>query len=119
MLRIKVVVVLVFQRSAKFRFIIEDEVRNEHSLYIFVQQKAKTIYTAKNQSVLNLTSSFNWLSFFSSCVVQSVMQLNKMLIYLIFCFHNTTPHTLNNAPDLLKDKVTTHSLHGFSNYIKL
>ena len=29
------------------------------------------------------------------------------------------PHTINNAPDLLKDKVTTHSLHGFSNYIKL
>ena len=25
----------------------------------------------------------------------------------------------DHAPDLLKDKVTTHSLHGFSNYIKL
>ena len=29
------------------------------------------------------------------------------------------PHTINNAPDLLKDQITTHSLHGFSNYIKL
>ena len=29
------------------------------------------------------------------------------------------PHTINNAHDLLKDKITTHSLHGFSNYIKL
>ena len=29
------------------------------------------------------------------------------------------PHTINNAPDLLKDKVTIHSLHGFSNDIKL
>ena len=130
MLRIKVVVVLVFQRSAKFRFIIEDEVRNEHSLYIFVQQKAKTIYTAKSQSVLNLTLSFNCLSLFSSCVVQSVMQLNKMLIDLILfspqhhefakrSLRYSLPHTINNAPDLLKDKVTTHSWHGFSNYIKL
>ena len=102
MLRIKVVVVLAFQMSAKLqtckalRFIIEDKVRNEHSLYTFVHQKAKSmsIYTAKSQSVFNLTSSFNWLSFFSSCFVQGGMQPNTMLIYLSVCFHNTCLRTL-------------------------
>ena len=29
------------------------------------------------------------------------------------------PHTINNAPYLLKDKITTNGKHGFSNYIKL
>ena len=27
------------------------------------------------------------------------------------------PHTINNAPDLLKDKITTHSLCGFAMFI--
>ena len=29
------------------------------------------------------------------------------------------PHTINKAPDLLKNKMTTHSLHGFANYITI
>ena len=28
-------------------------------------------------------------------------------------------HTINNVPDSLKDKIATHSLYGFANYIKL
>ena len=40
------------------------------------------------------------------------------IIYIQPGYTTNLPHTINNAPDLLKDKITTHSLHGFSNYIK-
>ena len=34
------------------------------------------------------------------------------------CIRHTIPRTVNTTPVIIKDKVTTHSLQGFTNYIK-
>ena len=34
------------------------------------------------------------------------------------CIRFNIPLTINSTPVCIKDKVTTHSLHGFTNYIK-
>ena len=34
------------------------------------------------------------------------------------CIRCNIPLTINSTPACIKDKVTTHSLHGFTNYIK-
>ena len=34
------------------------------------------------------------------------------------CIRHTIPRTVNSTPVIIKDKVTTHSLQGFTNYIK-
>lgn len=34
------------------------------------------------------------------------------------CIRYATPKLINSTPDLIKDKLATHSLHGFSHYVK-
>ena len=34
------------------------------------------------------------------------------------CLRHSLPHTINETPDAIKNKIYTHSLHGFIIYIK-
>ncbi len=34
------------------------------------------------------------------------------------CIRHSIPHTINNTPDIIKNKINTHSLQGYSKYIK-
>lgn len=34
------------------------------------------------------------------------------------CLKYNLPHAINDTPDIIKDKIYTHSLRGFSFYIK-
>ena len=40
-------------------------------------------------------------------------------IYVDQCIRHQLIHNLNDTPDMIKDKVSTHSIQGFSNYIKI